>query len=163
MNLSCTRDTPMPTVSSSRRSSTASTITSSPPSPRLQARTARSLASATPTPNETEPQKKPPSRRLQARTASSLPTDTVIVPRSKLLTLAEVARELRCSKAHVSNLIARRVRYATPLPVVQLGRRKLVRREALDAWIRANERAGVHDKLPASSESDVVRRIRGGI
>lgn len=81
----------------------------------------------------------------------------------QLLTLTQVARELRCSKAHVSNLIGRRVRHAAPLPVVQLGRRKLVRREALDAWIRANERAGVRDKLPALSEVDVVRRIRGGI
>ena len=90
----------------------------------------------------------------------------------RLLTLTEVARELRCSKAHVSNLIARRVRHSSPLPVVQLGRRELVRREALDAWIRANEQAGalalfnmisVGDKLPTSSEVDVVRRVRGGI
>lgn len=81
----------------------------------------------------------------------------------KLLTLAEVARELRCCKAHVSNLIARKVRHSAPLPVVQLGRRKLVRREALDAWIKANERVPGHDKLPASSEVDVVRRVRGGI
>ena len=90
------------------------------------------------------------------------PLDTLIVPRSKLLTLAEVARELRCSKAHVSNLIARKVRHATALPVVQLGRRKLVRREALDAWIEANERSR-RDTLPASSEVDAVRRVRGGI
>ena len=90
------------------------------------------------------------------------PTDSLTVPGRRLLTLTEVARELRCSKAHVSNLIARKVRHATALPVVQLGRRKLVRREALDAWIEANERSR-RDTLPASSEVDAVRRIRGGI
>ncbi|MBI1355721.1 MAG: helix-turn-helix domain-containing protein [Acidobacteria bacterium] len=84
-------------------------------------------------------------------------------PQRKLLTLTEVARELRCSKAHVSKATEGRVPRASSLPTVRLGRRKLVRREALDAWIQANERVGVRDKLPASSEVDVVRRIRGGI
>lgn len=59
---------------------------------------------------------------------------------STILTLAEVARELRCSKAHVCNVINGKVHGTPPLPTVALGRRKLVRRASLDEWIRANER-----------------------
>ena len=59
---------------------------------------------------------------------------------SGVLTLREVARELRCSKAHVCNLINGRVRNASPLPALSIGRRRLVRREALKNWIRASER-----------------------
>jgi excisionase family DNA binding protein len=57
-----------------------------------------------------------------------------------LLTLATVAKLLRCSRAHVSNLIAGRVHACPPIPAVRLGRRKLVRREALVEWIDQNER-----------------------
>jgi hypothetical protein len=46
-----------------------------------------------------------------------------------LLTLAEVAKLLHCSKAHVCNAVAGRVRGCPPIPAVSLGRRKLVRRE----------------------------------
>jgi len=81
-------------------------------------------------------------------------------PQRKLLTLNEVARELRCSKAHVSKATEGRVRHASRLQTVRLGRGKLVRREALDAWIRENE-SGARDKLP-SSEIDAARRIQGG-
>ena len=81
-------------------------------------------------------------------------------PQRKLLTLTEVARKLRCSKAHVSKATEGRVRHASLLPTIRLGRRKLVRREALDAWIRENESGG-HDTLRAS-EIDAARRIQGG-
>lgn len=56
-----------------------------------------------------------------------------------VLTLNEVAQSLRCSKAHVCNLIAGKVRGSRPLPAVSLGRRKLVRRSSLDEWVKANE------------------------
>jgi hypothetical protein len=52
-----------------------------------------------------------------------------------LLTLSGVAELLHCSKAHVSNVIGGRVPGCPPIPAVGLGRRKLVRREALRAWI----------------------------
>ena len=52
-----------------------------------------------------------------------------------VLTTDEVARELRCSKAHVSKAIAGKLPNVTPLPVVPMGRRKLVRRAALLRWI----------------------------
>jgi excisionase family DNA binding protein len=57
-----------------------------------------------------------------------------------VLTVPEVADELRCSKAHVHNLINGKVRGARPLPALRLGRRRLVRRAGLDEWINANER-----------------------
>ena len=67
-----------------------------------------------------------------------------------LLTLAEVARLLQCSKAHVSNAVAGRVRGCAPIPSVSLGRRKLVRRESLAEWIERNEAA--NGNLGASLE-----------
>jgi hypothetical protein len=67
-----------------------------------------------------------------------------------LLTLVEVAKLLHCSKAHVSNVIAGRVRGCLPLPALHLGRRTLVRHESLAAWIERNEHA--NDNLKASPE-----------
>ena len=56
-----------------------------------------------------------------------------------VLTAIEVARELRCSIAHVHNLINGKVSGVPPLPSLWLGRRRLVRRRSLDHWIAANE------------------------
>jgi Helix-turn-helix domain len=67
-----------------------------------------------------------------------------------LLTLATVAQLLHCSRAHVTNIIAGRVHDCPPIPAVCLGRRKLVRREALAAWIERNEAA--NDNLDSSPE-----------
>jgi hypothetical protein len=52
-----------------------------------------------------------------------------------VLTVYEVARELRCSKAHVHNIIAGKVPNLPPLPVLRIGRRTLVRTEGLRAWM----------------------------
>jgi excisionase family DNA binding protein len=62
------------------------------------------------------------------------------MPDTPVLTVTEVAEELRCSKAHVHNLINGKVRGAHPLPSLPVGRRRLVRRSSLDEWIKANER-----------------------
>lgn len=51
-----------------------------------------------------------------------------------VLTLAEVAKDLRSSKAHVCNIVAGRVRGLAPLAVLRLGRRILVRRSTLEEW-----------------------------
>ena len=67
-----------------------------------------------------------------------------------LLTLAQVAALLRCSKAHVGKAVAGRVRGCPPIPAVSLGRRKLVRRETLLAWIARNERAASGGTITAS-------------
>lgn len=76
--------------------------------------------------------------------------------RAEVLTITEVAVELRCSKAHVYNIIAGRVRGVRPLPVLPMGRRKLVRRETLDVWKRDNERVLAGGMLPSSPEIDPV-------
>jgi excisionase family DNA binding protein len=57
-----------------------------------------------------------------------------------VLTVAEVACELRCSKGHVYNLINGDVADVTPLPTISLGRKKLIRRSSFEAWKRANEK-----------------------
>jgi hypothetical protein len=52
-----------------------------------------------------------------------------------LLTVADVAELLHCSKAHVCNAIAGRVQGCVAIPAVSLGRRKLVRdAHALYGW-----------------------------
>ena len=51
----------------------------------------------------------------------------------QILTVKEVARELRCSKAHVFNAIAGRLRNVTRLPAIRMGRRKLIRRTTVKA------------------------------
>jgi excisionase family DNA binding protein len=60
-----------------------------------------------------------------------------------LLTIAEAARELRCSKAHVHNVIHGRVPDLPPLPVLRIGRRVLIRHEALKAWMLSLEARAV--------------------
>ncbi len=63
----------------------------------------------------------------------------------RLMTISEVARELRCSKGHVQNLIHGRVPRTLPLPSVPLGRRRMIRRSSLHEWIGANEQ--IHKKV----------------
>jgi excisionase family DNA binding protein len=63
----------------------------------------------------------------------------------ELLTMAEVSKILHCSKAHICNLVAGRVRGCLPLPAIHMGRRTLVRREALQNWLQASERGSVTD------------------
>jgi len=58
-----------------------------------------------------------------------------------LLSLKEVAALLHVSKAHVTNAVAGRVSGCSAIPAVRLGRRTLVRRSSLLAWIAANENA----------------------
>jgi excisionase family DNA binding protein len=57
----------------------------------------------------------------------------------EVLTVTEVALQLRCSKAHVCNAINGKVKGVTPLPAVNMGRRKLIRSSALMAWLAKNE------------------------
>jgi len=57
----------------------------------------------------------------------------------QILTVREVAAELRCSKAHVYNAIAGKVEGVSALPAISMGRRKLIRRTALEQWKVTNE------------------------
>jgi len=56
-----------------------------------------------------------------------------------ILTVAEVAKELRCSRAHVYHAINGTLFDVSPLPAISMGRRKLVRRSALEHWKVENE------------------------
>lgn len=66
---------------------------------------------------------------------SSPATGTAATPPPAVLTVREVATELRCSKAHVHNIIAGKVHDLPPLPVLRIGRRVLVRQDALSRWM----------------------------
>jgi hypothetical protein len=74
-----------------------------------------------------------------------------------LLTLAEVAELLHCSKAHVSKAVAGRVPGCPPIPAVSLGRRKLVRRATLLLWIDQNEHV-TPAMIPVSPVRGAVKR-----
>jgi len=80
--------------------------------------------------------------------------------RDEILTAAEVAAELRCSKAHVYNTIAGKVEGVSPLPAICMGRRKLVRRSALEEWKRTNESTGPDGNIASSSAIDTVGRVK---
>jgi transcriptional regulator with XRE-family HTH domain len=58
---------------------------------------------------------------------------------SRLLTAAEVAERLRCSKAQVSKVMAGKVKHLPSLPTVRIGRRILVRDNVLNRWIEEVE------------------------
>ena len=60
-------------------------------------------------------------------------------PSHDILTIPEVAGELRCSKAHIHNLINGRVKGARPLPALRLGRRRLILRTSIKAWLDTTE------------------------
>jgi hypothetical protein len=50
-----------------------------------------------------------------------------------------VAEILRCSKAHVANVLGGQVPGIPRLTHVSMGRRKLVRKEWLDHWLENNK------------------------
>lgn len=80
--------------------------------------------------------------------------------KGEILTVAEVAMELRCSKAHVYNAIAGKVEGVCPLPAISMGRRKLVRRAALEGWKDANENTGDDANIASSSAIDTIGRMK---
>jgi hypothetical protein len=80
-------------------------------------------------------------------------------PDPKLIA-AEVALELRCSKAHVYHLINGTVRGVPPLPAIQTGRRKVVSRSSFEKWMAVVENLGVGGTLVASLNVDAVGASR---
>jgi len=82
---------------------------------------------------------------------------------NQVLTVAEVAEDLRCSKAHVCNMINGKVVGVLPLPVICLGRRRLVRRETLEEWKKANEMRQLDGTIGPSPEGGSVRRMKGEV
>ena len=79
-----------------------------------------------------------------------------MVTDSEILTVSEVAAELRCSKAHVLNAMNGRLKNVSRLPAIWMGRRRLVRRSALEMWLKANERGARSVILPSSTGIDSV-------
>src|SRR5262245_61677701 len=66
----------------------------------------------------------------------------------EVLTVRDVALELRCSVAHVYNVINGRVKNVPRLPTIAIGRRKLIQRHTLEEWKRSNEHG--YDDLPTT-------------
>ena len=56
-----------------------------------------------------------------------------------ILTIKEIAGLLRCSKAHVANVMQGKVRGLTRLMHLPLGRRKVARRAWVHEWMEANK------------------------
>lgn len=80
----------------------------------------------------------------------------------EILTVTEVAGELRCSKAHVYQAIKGQVAGVPALPAIQMGRRRLVRRSSLERWKAASEALFVGGGiLPPSPEVHAVGRTKG--
>ena len=75
-----------------------------------------------------------------------------------MLTVRDVALELRCSVAHVYNVINGKVKNVPRLPTIALGRRKLIQRDTLEEWKKSNEH-GNDDVLIASSKVNARRRM----
>ena len=65
------------------------------------------------------------------------PIDHAALPR--ILNLAEAATVVRCSRAHLSNIIHGKVPGIPYLPTVRIGRRVLFRRESLEQWLEKVE------------------------
>jgi excisionase family DNA binding protein len=78
---------------------------------------------------------------------------------AEIMTAAEVARYLHCSKAHVYNAIKGKIDNVPPLPALSLGRRRLVRRATLESWITANENGLASGMMPTKLEVDTAGRV----
>ena len=70
----------------------------------------------------------------------------------QILTVKDIAAELRCSIAQAYNLLNGKVKGLPTLPHIALGRKKVVRRSSFDKWKAANE-TGI---LPGDQNRDAV-------
>lgn len=75
-----------------------------------------------------------------------------------VLTVAEVAQHLRCSKTFIYKVIEGKVPGVSPLPAIFLGRRKLVRADSLELWKRANEKSHGNGNILSSPKVDAASR-----
>jgi hypothetical protein len=81
------------------------------------------------------------SAALSAKEASDFnPARQVESPSSPgVLNLFEASAYLRCSRAHLSNIVNGKVHGIPRLPTVRIGRRILFRRESLELWLQEVE------------------------
>jgi len=76
----------------------------------------------------------------------------------EILTAAEIAAEIRCSKPQVYRLMNGVVPGVPPLPYISLGRKKVVRRSSLESWKRASEKN--RDIVAAGSDVNTVDALK---
>ena len=77
-----------------------------------------------------------------------------------VLNAAEVARDLRCSKAHAHHLINGAVAGVPAIPALRLGRRAVVLRSSLERWKAQVESRAAGGTLVASLNVDAVGASR---
>ena len=75
----------------------------------------------------------------------------------EVLTVRDVALELRCSIAHVYNVINGEVKNVPRLPTIAIGRRKLIQRDILEEWKKSSDRCDDDVTIPPT-KIDAVRR-----
>ena len=76
----------------------------------------------------------------------------------EVLTVRDVALELRCSVDHVYRVINGKVKNVSKLPAIPIGRRKLIQRDTLEDWKKTNEQPET-DVMIAAAKVDAVRRM----
>ena len=76
----------------------------------------------------------------------------------EVLTVRDVALELRCSVDHVYRVINGKVKNVSRLPAIPIGRRKLIQRDTLEDWKKTNEQPET-DVMIAATKIDAVRRM----
>jgi len=76
----------------------------------------------------------------------------------EILTVRDVALELRCSVAHVYNVINGKVKNVSRLPAIAIGRRKLIQRDTLEEWKKDNEQSD-DDAMMQLSKTGAIRRM----
>jgi hypothetical protein len=76
----------------------------------------------------------------------------------EVLTVRDVALELRCSVAHVHKVINGQIKNVSRLPAIRMGRKKLVMRESLEEWKRTNEQGDL-DAMMQSPKTGAVERM----
>ena len=76
----------------------------------------------------------------------------------EILTVRDVALELRCSVDHVYHVINGKVKNVSRLPAIAMGRRKLIQRDSLEEWKKSNER-GDDDGMMIEPKTGAIRRM----
>jgi hypothetical protein len=76
----------------------------------------------------------------------------------EILTVRDVALELRCSVAHVYNVINGKVKNVSRLPAIAIGRRKLIQRDTVEDWKKNNEQSD-DDAMMQLSKTGAIGRM----
>jgi hypothetical protein len=82
----------------------------------------------------------------------------IVTTLREILTVRDVALELRCSVAHVYNVINGKVKNVSRLPAIAIGRRKLIQRDTLEEWKKNNEQSD-DDAMMHLSKTGAIGRM----